>query len=298
MKSLDTNLSLEKDFYPTLYEAANRASIEAQKKYYVSLAIYLVLLIIAGLCSYLFVKSQIVMIISTMLFLITLGILVWIKLQKPETIWYNGRAVAESVKTRTWRWIMKADPFDKAVSEDKVEKDFLADLRQILTQNIFLSAYLVCTPTIGDAITNKMKTIRETSTLDRLEIYKTKRIDDQASWYSIKAKLNKDRSKQWFIVSVFLHLTAIGMLLYQIMDPKVSLPIQLLATTASATITWVQAKKHNELKASYALTAHEIVLIKAESSHISSEEQLSEFIVDSEAAFSREHTQWVARKND
>jgi hypothetical protein len=57
-------------------------------------------------------------------------------------------------------------------------------------------------------------------------------------------------------------------------------------------------KKHNELKSSYTLAAHEIVLIKSEYASINTDNQLSDFVVNSEAAFSREHTQWTARKND
>ena len=88
------------------------------------------------------------------------------------------------------------------------------------------------------------------------------------------------------------------MLLYRIQVPTITLPIEVIATSASAALTWLQAKKHNELNSSYALAALEIVLIKGEALSVSSEKELSEFVLDSENAFSREHTQWVARKAD
>ncbi len=91
---------------------------------------------------------------------------------------------------------------------------------------------------------------------------------------------------------------AIAMLLYRIKEPTISLPIEVIATAAAAALTWLQAKKHNELNSSYTLTTHEIVLIKGESDAIHDENQLSEYVINSEAAFSREHTQWVARKGD
>lgn len=62
-------------------------------------------------------------------------------------------------------------------------------------------------------------------------------------------------------------------------------------------LTWLQAKKHNELNSSYSLAAHEIVLIKSEAELVDSDKALSNFVVSSESAFSREHTQWTARKN-
>jgi creatinase len=73
---------------------------------------------------------------------------------------------------------------------------------------------------------------------------------------------NKRRAKQWFYVSVLLHSAAVAMLLYRIKDPVYSLPVEVVATAAGAVLTWLQAKKHNELNSSYALAAHEIALIK------------------------------------
>ena len=107
---------------------------------------------------------------------------------------------------------------------------------------------------------------------------------------------NKCLAKRWFIVSILLHSSAILLLLYRIKEPASLLPIEVIATAASSVLTWVQAKKHNELNSSYSLAAHEIVLIKGESISIKEESHLSEFIINSESAFSREHIQWTARK--
>ncbi|EBB1220390.1 SLATT domain-containing protein [Salmonella enterica] len=75
-----------------------------------------------------------------------------------------------------------------------------------------------------------------------------------------------------------------------------SLPTELITTIISALIGWVQIKKYNELSASYALTAHEIGLVKEQSYYISGEKDFLDFIRDAETAFSREHTQWQARR--
>ncbi len=83
-----------------------------------------------------------------------------------------------------------------------------------------------------------------------------------------------------------------------IYQADLKLPIEVLAVAASSILTWLQAKKHNELSSSYSLTAHEIILIKSETSRIESEEDFSEYIINCENAFSREHTQWFARKNE
>lgn len=289
-------MTIKEEDFPALYKSADSASLKAQSAYFNALKCYLILLIIAALVSFSYPANVYAAIASASLFLITLGILIWLKVQKPEDTWYNGRAVAESVKTRTWRWMMKAEPYESDGPNEQVQKEFLNDLKAILNQNRSLSHELEWTPDLGEAISGAMIDIRSLPWEKRLEVYISERIDNQSHWYSKKSQLNKRLSKQWFVVSIVLHSLAILLLLYRIKEPSASLPIEVVATAASAVLTWVQAKKHNELNSSYALAAHEIVLIKGESVSVTEENHLSEFIINSESAFSREHTQWVARK--
>lgn len=283
---------------PGLYQSANQASLNAQKSYFKGLRWYLLLLISAAFISYALPNDIISSLLSASLFLITLGILIFLRVKRPDDTWYNGRAVAESVKTRTWRWMMRADPYEDCTNVEIVSKQFIGDLKAILNQNKSLSHSLQSTSAVKDPISNLMKTVRRLSVCDRLSIYLDQRVQDQVEWYWKKSRLNKDRAQQWFWVSVMLHSAAIVMLFYQITDPTFSLPVEVIATAAGAALTWLQAKKHNELNSAYALTAHEIALIKGESDSVHSEKQLSEYVVNSESAFSREHTQWAARKGD
>jgi ribosomal protein S18 len=61
-------------------------------------------------------------------------------------------------------------------------------------------------------------------------------------------------------------------------------------------VGWTQIKRFAELSISYSLAAYEIGIVKTKANEVSDEETLSEFVNDAEQAFSREHTQWTARK--
>jgi hypothetical protein len=100
------------------------------------------------------------------------------------------------------------------------------------------------------------------------------------------------------VAILILYVLSLAMTAYLAKEPSqsTSLPTELITTIISALIGWVQIKKYNELSASYALTAHEIGLIKEQSYYISSEKDFLDFIRDAETAFSREHTQWQARR--
>lgn len=295
---MSQNLNLNSSTLPGLYQSADRASLEAQSTYFWGLRSYLFLLVVAAFVSYKWPDDAYGVMASVLLFLITLGILIFLRVNRPDDQWYNGRAVAESVKTRSWRWCMRAEPYGDATDKQVVAKQFINDLKAILKQNRSLSEVLQQGESIKEPITSTMEQIRKLSIDERLELYKTQRIDNQAKWYSLKSIFNKKRAKQWFWVSVFLHGLAICFLIYRVKDPTFKLPVEVVATAAGAVLTWLQAKKHNELNSSYALTAHEIMLIKGEALSVKTERELSEFVFNSETAFSREHTQWAARKSE
>lgn len=285
---------------PGLYQEANSASLKEQKKYFFGLGLYVILLVFAALFAFYSNSSiaPIYKILSTVLFLTTLSILIWLRFTRPDDIWYNGRAVAESVKTRAWRWMLRAEPYCDCEDIQTVRKEFLTDLKEILGNNRSLFGELGIRASIEEPITDKMTEIRGLPLNERLQIYRKERILNQALWYTKKAKYNKSRAEIWFWVTAGFHACAIILLLVNIANPILQLPVQVLAVAASSVLTWLQSKKHNELSSSYSLTAHEIMLLKSETTRIETEEQLSEYILSCENAFSREHTQWVARKNE
>lgn len=281
---------------PGLYKSADEASIEAQKYYFCGLFFYLVFLVFAAFVSFAWPKFVEGVIASVVLFFVTLGILIFLRVKRPDDVWYNGRAVAESVKTISWRWMMRADPYSDCTDVTSVQKKLINDLKIILDQNRGLSHSLNTTAASNEPITEIMRNVRNCSISQRLEIYKKQRIEDQASWYSKKSTYNNKRARYCFTVSVGLHLVAMVFLLYKIKSPSSDLPVEVIATAAGAVLTWLQAKKHNELNSSYSLAMHEIGLIKAEAEFVETEEHLSDFVINSENAFSREHKQWVAQK--
>lgn len=74
-------------------------------------------------------------------------------------------------------------------------------------------------------------------------------------------------------------------------------PTDVFVAIAASILSWMQAKRFSELAASYTLASHEIGLIKEQSLLPDTHEKFSLFVGDAENAFSREHTQWVARKD-
>lgn len=301
MNTLNENrisLSVESGDYPALYQAADKASVEAQRKHLLIVRLYLGLLVASAVSLTYATQTKWMSVVAALLFLSTLGLAILQAFKDHEKTWYNGRAVAESVKTSAWRYMMRAEPYSDAESIEMVRREFCNDLKQILKQNRSLAEHIGGDISTRAPIPEKMDKVRSLDVEDRLNIYNESRIDEQRRWYAKKYTSNKKKATRWFYGMILLHAVAAGILIVQIEDPNLGgLPTNAVIVAAGSILTWIRTKKHKENATAYSLTAHEIGLIKQESASVVGEADLSDFVKDSENAFSREHTQWVAQKD-
>ncbi len=287
----------DKDF-PYLYVQADQKAINSQKEYFREIKISLFSIIIASLVSFItqFVNYSIFRYLALFLFLINFAVLAYAKIKKPDELWYESRSIAESIKTLAWRYLTKAHPFN--VEDKMADNIFKKHLSHIKYQNE--STIKKFTPIIDilnrETITGKMKEMRGFSLANRLELYHNERINDQENWYIKKTTSNKKISRIFFIISMLLNISIIILLIINIQHPKLVFPIAFIAVLCTSLATWVQSKKYDELSYSYSLASNDICLIKKDSSSINDEKAFSEYVLDCENAFSREHTQWYARK--
>lgn len=231
------------------------------------------------------------------LFFIGLLILVSRAQSKPEQWWYRCRALAESVKTLTWRYMMRATPFGEDSIPAKLR--FRDELHEMFRQNNDTAKQITNDWSGNNQISEAMDSVRAMSLQDRLRYYLEHRVDEQRAWYRRKSKLNREWARNWVWVSGTAYVLAGSMVLVRIALPDWKYwPIEPLIVIAASVVGWMQIKKFNELAAAYTVTAHEIGLIRPKADAITSENDFSEFVNDSEKAFSREHTLWIARQSD
>ena len=284
--------------YPGLYYEADSASNRQQKLFLWIIRAEFAALFVASVLTINIVPSA-GYIIAYGLVLTTAAILLGVRsFLKPEQSWYQARALAESVKTATWKYALGAKPFDHQTHDTAVRAEFRRFLTDILTVNQRIGSQFDGSAASKDQITTEMDAIRALPREYRLDLYMDQRVDNQCRWYVAKAKSNRS----WAIRSIFilgvLYALAFLVLLVRVARPEWSYshpePFILLA---AALIGWMQIKKFNELAASYNLTAIEIGILKSRAPEIQTDDELSDFIDDAEEAFSREHTQWLARRS-
>ncbi len=288
----------ESDF-PALYRAADIASGTAQAAYLRSVGAHSALLLVGAIAGLLGPSSGFGAYVSAVAIIGATFVSVFIAFQRFEKRWYRARAVAESVKTSTWRFAMRAVPFEDASKLHDVKTSFVGILKKVLNEHSSLAADLQNVASSADQITESMCKIRAMPVAERLRVYKTKRISEQRTWYTDKARKNKAQARLWFSLFIGLQAVAIACAIGKIAIPSFAYwPVDILLVGAGLCFSWINVKRFSELTAAYTLTSHEIGLIEIESEQVQTDDQLSEFVQNSENAFSREHTQWIARKDE
>ena len=291
---------LDRDF-PNYFIAGDKASLLAQSTYTKFVKCDLILMVFAsGLSIYNYQTEDsktIIYIISGLLLLFATILSLVIKNKKYEDIWYRGRALAESCKTLTWRYVTCSEYFENNLDKIIVDKRFSDRIREINNEFSDLVGVLNAKHIALPIITSEMNRIRSLGLNERKKYYQENRIDNQISWYSTKAETNKNKYENWFWAVIISQILAIISIVFLIKYPMSNFNLVGLFSTFSAScFSWLQLKKYQENKEAYTTATSELNMIKIELESTSTEIEFSKFVLDSENAMSREHTLWIAQK--
>ncbi|MCS0501413.1 DUF4231 domain-containing protein [Ancylobacter mangrovi] len=281
--------------YPALFQSADAASNEQQKLYLTLIRGEYGLLVTAAILTLVDCNDPVFLSGYACIFVASLAVLAWRAHTRPEQSWYKARALAESIKTLSWRYAMRAQPFDDDRQAD-ANKDFRDTLAALLKSNRQIGEHLARLDASGPQITDNMSDMRNSTLPIRKSYYLTYRINDQKTWYALKAIANRSAARNWQYVGGSLYIISTIMVILRIRFTDVIFPIEPAIVGASAVLGWMQIKKFNELASAYALTAHEIGLAETIVTDAHTEISFSKAVNEVELVFSREHTQWVARQ--
>ena len=288
--------------YPCLFQSSDSASLIEQKSYINLCRIDFSLIVLAAFFSGFSLNPSLKILKWCALFALISLILSFclkliIKIGKWDKKWFDTRAVAESVKTVTWRYIMGVEPYENSLSAEDLDRKFVNKLDEILRSASKASGSLAKNVGSEQQISNRMREVRQMNIEERKTIYLQQRIKDQKDWYSKKAKYNSGKETMWFWVTIIVELLAILTAIYMFNTLNSTFnPIGTFTTLVVVFTAWNQTKKYGELSQSYTIAAQELISIESLAVHIKNEEKLSDYVRDTENAISREHTMWCAKR--
>ncbi|MBX9729897.1 MAG: DUF4231 domain-containing protein [Sphingomonas sp.] len=280
--------------YPFLFAAADAASIRKQRLYFRLIQTEYALLLTAAVLSMNFFQKREYYELSALIFVALLIVLLSRSLLKPEQDWFRCRALAEALKTLTWRYMMRAQPFELCAA-DAHEAAFRDKLQEVLNENISVAALTYHDEATGDYATEEIRRVRAADFETRRAYYRDARVQQQREWYAGRAAQNRNSSTGWVVATAAAYVIAATLVLARTKVDPTNLPIEPMIVLASSLVGWMQVRKFNELSASYTITAHEIGLLKAKLGFIHDDAALATFVAEAELSFSREHTLWFGR---
>lgn len=280
--------------YPALFTSLDSAAAEHQSRFFRLKCVELVSLALGaalGLMSASAIWGA-AGIAAVLCFIVAVGVRLSGAGAGAERSWYDARAAAESVKSLSWQYAVGGEAF--RLGDDEPEKSFVCHLRQILCAVPRLDFPSANSNSAG--VTEEMKSLRYAERNVRVEYYRKNRIDDQVSWYRRKANWNKVRARWWSRAIILIELVAISL---GVTRSSGMIDIELLGlfgAIGAGLIAWTQAKNYTVLSESYAVTSHEVGLVANTIPEALTEGAWAQSVHDAEAAFSREHTLWLARR--
>jgi hypothetical protein len=170
---------------------------------------------------------------------------------------------------------------------------FLSAQQQVLGALTHLS---VPTDPSRKAITEDMRRLRESDLAVRRDTYVRQRVGGQQNWYSSNANLNTRRAQQWRVLLITVEAVACLLGLLRVLGSFDVDWLGLLAAVSASVAAWKQTKNYEALSESYSVTSHEVAILATTIAQHVDEPDWSQAVHDAEAAFSREHTLWLARR--
>lgn len=283
--------------YPALFTSSDKYSIKAQDNFKNLNKWTLVALVVATVLTSLTQENWAIW-TSTALILVSAILSTLMLVLKFEKGWYEGRAVAESIKTLCWKFMTGARPFSIDLNETKAQNLLIENFKKVIGHRKDFFTLIGSDFAENEQLPVELMNIRKLSKDERISIYKTERLEKQKKWYTDKTTENKKWTKISFAVIILAQVLAVISLILKIKFEFEFSIAPILVTISTAFIAWLQLRRYQELSQSYLITATELSLIKSKINQVDTESDFSEFVDDSETAISREHTLWLARRDN
>jgi hypothetical protein len=284
--------------YPHLYHSADAAAVRFQRLYLALVAGEYILLIIASAFLLVPAPGRLLHVAYAVIFVVAIALLSYRTVRKPQEAWGFTRGIAEQIKSYSWRYAMRAEPFRGQRKGAEAHAAYRGYLRSVLEESRALGRHMAVGEPADSPITPEMDAIRAAGLDTRRLIYRDKRLADQAGWYARRAAGSRRSATLWVAAAIAVLLAGFVIALLKIVfhHELEGIVIEPLILIASSILGWMQARKFNELASTYAITAYQTGLLLGQAEEAEGEEAFARLVDESETAFAHENHQWAAKQ--
>lgn len=283
---------------PGLFAAADVSSLRGQRDYVNAVRLRLLLVIGAALTGVLTWKVganhvDFAALGTAVALAATASVELYLKSTKPEELWYDGRALAESAKSLAWRFSVGGIPFAKESDDEPTERRFIDQIDKLLLE----APTTAVSPLQRTVVTGQMRRLRAGDLATRRAAYLTARIGDQHTWYRNRAQRNGLLARRWRLSLLTIEVIGICAALGKAVGYITFDLAGVVAAIIAAGAAWIGLKQHSTLARAYTFAANELAIAAHRLERVDDEENWAKEVADSEEAISREHTMWRASRS-
>jgi hypothetical protein len=276
---------------PTVYRAASDTAGRNKRRSLRWSSVQLVLLaigsLIGGVQTTMVGRLDLGGLVATGALLLSLLPAMWLAVANPQRSWYRSRSGAESIKTLSWRYAVRALPFADADSDDRLRQD-LANVCSGLPEITWSADPIEATP--------RMRALRDAPLAERRRVYVECRIDSQRAWYHGRARSFARAARWWTVVALVSTVLGLGAGFLRTFDVISYDGLGAACALAASATAWLQLKQYRPLVTAYSLVAVELATVRAMLADIDEETHWATVTHEAEEAISREHSMWLARR--
>lgn len=287
--------------YPALYQVADASSLSGQRWFKRLTAVELILVLAGAASGAVTVVGgtnwRVSAIAAAVSFLGAGAAKLLAYVRGYERDWFNGRAVAETVKSLTWRFVTRTPPFE---DDGTAESRLVEHLREAIRMGPLVHHRVGTLPDATAQITETMRTTRRLGWAELRDFYVDGRIRDQGDWYRRRA-LGHERSRdRWLLLSLGGYGAAVVLAIAGVFSDDIANLnlLGLAAAVAAAATAWSQVGRHEEQSRAYAIAYQELLLMLSLGPAVVDEAGLTRLVTTAESAISREHTLWAAKRTE
>ncbi|GAA3772191.1 hypothetical protein GCM10022206_08440 [Streptomyces chiangmaiensis] len=284
---------------PPLYLDSDRRALARQSESIRAVRTQLVVLLLATAAAALaeHLRSHIASACAAVLYALTTVIGVHTSRRRARAHWQAHRAVAETLKSLAWQYMVHGGPFHSRVANpealfaDRLEER-LRELRKMGWQDSRGG-----TDTMGAGqITPRMRAVRAKSFEARRDIYLRDRVLEQLIWYGNRASRAHRASVRWSSVTAALTSLALLAATLRAFGVIGSWDFAgLLSAGAAAGVAWQEVRRHRPLTYAHSLIEQDLDTLRVAMGTTVTEEGWAEAVAEAERLVSPQHTDWLVR---
>jgi hypothetical protein len=288
--------------YPTTLRAARTVAALAQRRYFALLVLQLGAAFLGALLASVSAAvdspttAQRCRQGSAVALLVSFVVLLVGRVLRADAVWWDARAVAESIRSSAWRFMMQAPPFASANGTSPDERFHLQVLETLRARADISAALERQRDGDPNEVSPLMQKTRRAPLDERRAFYTEQRLNDQRRWYRDRARSHDRAREACFFLAILAQLAAVLVAFLQWRPWRLNLVPLLVAVSASVT-AWAQARRHEESAQAYALASQELDVMAVRLEAAADEPAFRAAVAETETAISREHTMWMARRN-